>query len=179
MGQVGVNNEPLLERALFGFDGTLWQPVKLNSSGVLYVGFATEQNIQSRGYGQIGNSWYKQPLELGYESTASEQIATTNATAGTNLLTGTAITQSEVWVIKNCSTVNSNNASTVIYLQAVIGGVTVTFFRQAPGVAGVWYYTNCDIVLGYGDYVKCYHYGCVAGDDLYFNYSGYKFTIRT
>jgi hypothetical protein len=35
MPKVGSSNEALLERALFGFDGTLWRPVKLDTSGNL------------------------------------------------------------------------------------------------------------------------------------------------
>jgi hypothetical protein len=46
MPLVGVNNEPLLERAIFGFDGTSYRVVKIDGDGNLVAALKASQEIE-------------------------------------------------------------------------------------------------------------------------------------
>jgi hypothetical protein len=192
MPKVGVNNEPLLERLIFGYDGADYRVVKVDTSGNLVaailagqsievtqdtaadlkatVNLATDQNIQARGYGWIGGAWQKNPLGFGYSARGSQQLVNTNAAAGYNNVSSSAVPAGEIWILSAASASDNSNTITQIDLSVTVNGNPVVIGFVLSPVAAQPCIALTQVALAEGDTIAAGFYGCVAGDDLYLRY---------
>jgi len=200
MPKVGVSNEPLLERALFAFDGADWRPVLVDASGNLVAGLLAgssiavtqsddtllkatvalkaDQNVQARGYGWVGAAWQKQPLPFGYSAVVSERKISTTLAAGTNSLSTTAVPAGEIHVYTHVSFYYAGTVATVTltaYLN--IGGSNKELAGVSPPVSSVIYDRQGWFVLAPGDTVQVYCFNATLNDDMALNVAGFRVDI--
>lgn len=101
MPKVGVNNEPLLERAIFGYDGSDYRVVKVDGDGNLVAAVKASQSIGAQSYGYISSAWQKNPITFGYSSILIKQFVDNAPSGGSPGLTGDTVPAGEIWVITN------------------------------------------------------------------------------
>ncbi len=89
MALVGVNNEPLLERAVFGFDGTNYRVVKVDTDGNLVAALKASQTIEVT---QDTAADLKATVNIA----ASQEIEVTQATAADLKATVTIPTDQDI-----------------------------------------------------------------------------------
>lgn len=171
MPLVSVNNEPLLERAIFGFDGVNYRVVKVDTDGNIVVAQKANQNVQARSYGFYSNAWQKDPLRLGYSGRGSEEQFKLNATAGFDVLTGSAVPPGEIWLVNAVSANDLNTALASIGLVAKIAGIDVYLANIKPVGAGIPIAWSGQVVLAQGDTLSGAYFGTVLNDDLYLDYA--------
>jgi len=201
MPHVGNDNEPLLDRLAFAFDGTFYKPLRLDSDGYLrtseqhpltsiaatvsnwpdtqQVSLAADQNLQARQYGYVGTAWQKQPLQFGYGGVFSDHITNNDLAGGDNLIYGAVAPNNRVWVVKNIS-VGYTGTTTNVQLQVqvrVLGWDNIVFYIKQP-TSGAPYPVNGEWVLSPGDRVVTYIQGATAHDDFFQNACGYYFDIN-
>jgi hypothetical protein len=200
MPQIGANNEPLLERAIFGYDGTNYRVVKVDTDGNLVaaikasqtieviqdtaadlkatVNLAADQNVQARNYGFLGAAWQKQPLIWSYSSRLSERVSNTSAAAGQNTLNSSAIAAGYVAKIEAVEAFNDTTNPTLIRLAVIGGGNTQVLARVAtPGIS-VPLLLAQTITLAAGDVMRAIFDGCALNDDIYLDIWGYQMKIN-
>lgn len=200
MPQIGANNEPLLERAIFGYDGTNYRVVKVDTDGNLVaaikasqtieviqdtaadlkatVNLAADQNVQARNYGFLGAAWQKLQLLWGYTDRWAERVSTTAAVAGQNELLSAAVPAGYVYVVQAVSLVNLNNAVTSAVISITTGSAYPVLTEAAPVAAGIFTKWTGAATLAAGDKVYSRLQGCTLDDDLYLDILGYKMKIN-
>lgn len=172
------NNDPLLDRAVFGFDGTNYRVIKLDTSGQLVVAIAASQTIQANLHGYDGSAYHKNPLVWGYTDRWSETISNLNPGAGSITLLSTAVPSGYVYVLEAVAALNNTTNPAVIVISVTDGSTAPELFRSAlPGI-GVPAKFSGRITLKAGDQVRCVFAGTLAGDDLFAYVWGHKFKIN-
>ena len=157
--------------------------LQVDANGVIVLpslpaGSAEVGSIQSRGYGWIGGAWQKGPLSFGYSGRVVKRIANTNLSAGTNILSTTPVPAGEIHVYTQMTGVYIGTFTNVyIEFTAFLGSVGVNFYQDHIahsadmfGHPGWW-------VLMPGDILQLYVYNATAGDDAYFDVSGFRIDI--
>lgn len=200
MPQVGNNNEPLHERALYGFDGSLWKPLQLDTNGYIQVSLpdieiievtqdtagdllatvniATDQNVQARNHGYVAGDWQKDPIRFGFSDQVGEQVVNNNLAAGFNLLKTTAVPSGEVHVIKNISARYAGTVTTVffiVYHHSQFGDLSL--YGTTTVVANTIYDRQTDIVMIEDDYIQLGVFNATLNDDAELNITGYKVDV--
>lgn len=194
MPLVGVNNEPLLERAIFAYDGADYRVVKVDTDGNLVaaikasqsievmqdtaadlkatVTIPTGQDIEARDYSWLGSTWQKSPMAFGYSDTYSERLIDTALAGGNVNLLGTAVPSGQVIVATNLSLRYDGTVPTRIaanYEWGSIGG----FWAVASPASGVWYDRQGWWVLKEGHYFVASVVGSTLNDTLIYDISGF------
>jgi hypothetical protein len=199
MPKVGVNNEPLLERLIFGYDGADYRVVKVDTSGNLVaailagqsievtqdtaadlkatVSLAADQDVQARGYGWVSAAWQKNPLLIGYSGTGSEEVKNLSAAAGTNQLNGTAVPAGEIWNVYAAHLLDIDSATTFPRIGVTVSGIDVYMISAATLAAGVYFTWNGSVILSPGDKVFGVLNNCTLNDDLYLRYAYVRIDI--
>lgn len=172
MPQVGVNNEPLLERAVFGFDGSDYRVVKLDTDGNIVVALKAEEDVQANGYGWISSAWQKNPIAFGYSADQTENVGSTSHAGGTQVLNGSQVPSGEIWVIQVASIRDNTNAPSAVQVQANVNGTGVVIKHELTVVAGQWIVWEGQIVLSEGDKMVGVLFGTTSNDDIDFSYHG-------
>lgn len=171
MPKVGVNNEPLLERLVFGYDGADYRVVKVDTSGNLVAALLANQNVQARGYGWVSAAWQKNPLLIGYSGTGSEEVKNLSAAAGVNVLNGTVVPAGEIWNVYAAHLLDVNNATVQDRIGVTVSGVDVVMASTATLAASIYYPWNGSVILSPGDKIFGVFEGCTLNDDLYMRYA--------
>ena len=127
--------------------------------------------------GWIGTAWRKDPLRLGYSSDQSEQKSDTSATAGTNILTSTAVPAGEIWIIEGISARDVDNVPSKILLVATVNGISITLEDQQTVAAAEFVTWSGAITLSENDTISANIYGCTLNDDIYLQYHGRQIDI--
>jgi hypothetical protein len=200
MAKVGVGNEPLLERLIFGAEGTNYRVVVVDAAGNIVaalkagstvevtqdtaadlkatVSLADDQNVQARAYGYFNAAWQRQPLLIGYGGVVNEQVVNLSSPAGTTILDGTVVPANRVYVIEGAAGLDVNTATTAIELGVISGGVYTPFTRGVGVAANNWHTWNGRLTLAPGDNLRCVLVGTVLNDDTYLRYHGYFFNTN-
>lgn len=135
------------------------------------------EDAMAQNHGWIAGAWQKDPLRLGYSGDKTETV-TQKATAGTNILVGTAVPAGEIWIVQSVSAFNGTSATTRVALYASINGNDVALAQAGAGVAAlintIW---TGSIVLSEGDTVRAALAGCTLNDDIYLNYHAVRVDI--
>jgi hypothetical protein len=179
MAKVGVNNEALLERAIFAYDGTNYRVVKCDTSGNLVAAVLTNQNVQARGYGWINSGWYKNPIIDGISSVFAEQKFNPSLAPGTNLLCSSAVPAGKLLIVTNVSFYYIGTVGTVLvncYLnhnsvQVPILGVASPVSAQLYSIQGKW-------VLDEADTIDLYCFNATLNDDMLLGVVGYYIDVN-
>lgn len=125
-------------------------------------------------FGWFENKWIRQPLLLGPSDNLHEEIDVADATAGTNSLSGSIVTDNEIWVVLSSGSVNLNtNHSSTLY-GVVKSGIIYPFASERNPIIASWDGFNTYQVLFPGDRMRGVFYGCVLNDHLKFMYNGFK-----
>jgi len=114
---------------------------------------------------------------LGYNDRYSERTSNLNASAGTNVLSATAVPSGEVWIIQSAGAFNINTNPTTINVSVFDGAVDGTIASQASPGINVRVLGTGAFLMKEGDYVRAIFEGCVAGDDIYLDVWGYKMKV--
>ncbi len=199
MAKVGVDNDPLHERVMFGFDGVDYRVLKVTDEGNLVaavladqeievvqdtatdlkatVDLAANQNVQSRGYGWIDGDWQKQPIITGYSDMQVEKVEVASAPSGTNLLNSTTVPAGEIWKVETVSIRDINSApSRVDLLLYSPSGSSVIISDLSPG-ANVWILWQGNMTMMEGEYLQAQMFGITATDLLQFIYRSVRIDI--
>ncbi len=199
MPKVGSGNSPLLDRLIYGYDGTNYPPVKTDTDGHLQadivtvtptvdvevqnfpaeqpVSVAAASQIQALRYGRFAGNWQKQPLTIGYSTFWNDLSDNTSLSAGTNYLTLTAVPANEVYVVRAASMVY-NGTITNVQLRMYhhpVSAKDVYLYDVKPPVSGVYYCVQCDVVMAPGDQLAVLITGATATDTARFRASGFLF----
>jgi hypothetical protein len=177
MPKVGVNNDPLLERLVFGFDGVDYRVVKVDGDGNLMVALDFDQDIRAYSYGRVNAAWHKDPIRFGYSDTVGETVQNLDLPAGTSVLDGTAVAYGYVHVITQASILYLGTSPANIDIRVKVGGVSIIVFRQKSPVSNQMYDRQGYWVLEEGDYVQAVVDGATLNDNFYLWYSGFKIDI--
>ena len=137
----------------------------------------TEEYFKDGIWGWDGSQWRKLGLLFGYYDRLAAQVVNTSAAAGTNMLTGTAVSAGEIHVIQAIAAIDYNSTTTRIYVSATGGVITIPLADEYSVAAEHWVIKTVNIVLKAGDCLNCIFYGCTAGDDLYLRWWGYKMKV--
>lgn len=200
MPKVGVGNEPLLERLVFGYDGSNYRVVKVDTSGNLVaallagssievtqdtaadlkatVNLATDQNVQARLHAYINSAWQKAPFCFGVSSIKTENVLNTSLLAGTNTLSTTAVTAGQIQVVTNIAFYYSGTVATVVmgvYMKH--DAVTYALYGQAPPVSNQIYDRQGQWVMDAGDQMQLIIFNATAGDDANLVITGYNMDV--
>lgn len=200
MPLVGVNYEPLEERAIFGFDGTDYRVVKVDTAGQIVAALqagstitvtqataanlnatatlAANQNVQARDYGWYSGAWQKNPLLMGYSAAVGEAVTNTSLAAGANTLSSTAVPAGEVHVITNIAAAYSGTVTNVILTVRINDSGTIyELYGQKPPVTGVYYDRQGFWVLKPGAKIDLLINGATLNDDGFLYIAGFSFDI--
>lgn len=199
MPLVGVNNEPLLERAIFGFDGTSYRVVKVDTDGNLVaavkasqaievtqdtaadlkatVTIPTDQDIEARGYGWLGSAWQKAPIPFGYSGVKNESWEDTNLASGNSNVDSSAVPAGEIWVILQYAYHFVGTVPTRIYIQFGPTSDLLTVFQQESVTSVLWESVDGMFILEEGDILRLRIIGATSGDDLTGRAHGYRIDI--
>lgn len=124
-----------------------------------------------------GSAWKKSNLLWGYNERWAEKVVDTNADAGDDTLTTTAVPPGYVYVLTNLSVQNNNTSNTSIEVYCSDGSVNariVVPLSTTATIADAW---SGMIPLAEGDVVNALFHGCTAGDDIFIMVWGYKMKI--
>ncbi len=156
-------------------------PVRVDDDGVVSVAPVAGTNeigkIQARDYGWIGAAWQKNPLLLGYSGDKSQQVFNASATAGTNVLTSSAVPAGEIWIVEAVSARNLNTAPSKLILRATINSVIVALEDRQVIVAGEYATWSGAITLSQNDVITASIVGCTLNDDIYLQFSARRIDI--
>ena len=177
MAKVSVNNDPLLERLIFGYDGTNYRVVKVDAEGNLVIAVKIDQSVRAKGYGWVGSAWHKNPLVIGYSYTISESIQPETVSEGENVLASTPVPEGEIWRVEVISASDLTSVPTNVQLRVISGGVLITLLTNTTPAVGVWDTLVASMTLRQGDTVGVRFAGITADDDIRLNYCGYKIDI--
>lgn len=177
MGQVGENQEPLQEAALYAWDGDDWIKVKVDENGNLYINVQDLEVIQSRSYGWVGADWQKNPLQIGYSGQIIDDVTDLNADAGFNIVDGNVVPAGEIWVITQISIFNLTSATTLHFIALIGSAGTLRVERNSGGAAALLTTVQGYWLLVKDDFLRASFDGCTAGDDLHLQYAGWRIDI--
>ena len=166
MAKVGVNNDPLHERLMFGYDGTDYRVVKVDTGGNLVFAALADQNIQARDYGWISGAWQKNPLMPGFSAAGAINYYNGNLPAGSSDQSMDAVPAGEYWKLTLGVMYISTTTITSIRLSAVVNLVTVPILLVLTPVSARYYPQICDVLMGPADYLSVAVTGATLGDDL-------------
>jgi hypothetical protein len=199
MPLVGVNNEPLQERAIFAYDGSNYRVVKCDGDGNIVAAIDTGQTIEvtqdtaadlkctasvgtgsfidalNKGY--VSAAWQKDPIRFGYSDALKYTISNSNLAAGASTTDGSLVPTGEFWVITNLSMNTISVTITRVDCRLVIDGTTLTIFNIVPPTTNVLNDRQGWWVLGPGDKASVRVYTATAGDDVYLYATGFKVDI--
>lgn len=113
-------------------------------------------------------SYYDQYLEL---------LETDDAPAGAFALSGTAVPADEVWVVRFVTARNKITNPSQIRIGILEGATLYPFVEAVAPGANIFVELNGMLVLKEADKVRARFGGCVLGDDLEVNISGYKMKL--
>lgn len=145
----------------------LMVPVALNEDGSLI----------GSGQGWIGAAWQKDPIRLGYSGDKSEQILDESASAGTNILTSSAVPAGELWVVEAISGRNVDTAPSQALLQIVANSVVVILADKETIAANEYITWSGGVTLSEGDTIRAVFFTCSLNDDIYLNYHARRIDI--
>lgn len=165
--------------------GRLFTPVAPNPSGVmrtmqvddddaLLVASNAPSSFPVGLYSYYNSAWVHQSPILGYNGVVSDVVLDTNASAGTNTLSGNAVPSDTIWQIEAINLFDANHAITGSRIVlAGSGGVNIIlgeYGALAAASSEIWLGR---ITMSPGEYIFVYFYGCTSGDDLYLRYHGF------
>lgn len=108
------------------------------------------------------------------EDVIGEQKYTTNASAGTNTLSHTAVPSGKIQIITNILAVATVGTPSRVEVVAVIDAVSVMLrYKLTPGQGEETLWTG-EVFLDATDYIKVIFYGMTAGDDIFSWVVGYQ-----
>jgi len=195
MPHVGNNNEPLLDRLVFAFDGSFYKPLMVDSDGYLrtaeqhplttiaatvsnwpgtqQVSLAVDQNVQARQYGYFGSAWQKQPIILGFTSSLVQTYYNANLAAGTQILTIYTVPANTVAVIDTVSVAYVGTVTGVkLRVRFNSGGVTANVAEFDSITSATYYFYHGQMALEANDTVEIFVGSATLGDDLYADVAG-------
>jgi len=177
MAKVGVNNEPLHERLIFGYDGSDYRVCKVDGEGNLVVALKANQEIVARNYGYVGGAWQKNPVPIGYSGDWTEELQDLTAATGTNTLSGTTVPAGEIWLLYMIGAQDSTSAPSRIEVTCSVNGYTVPYIDDGSPVMAGWSFDYRQIMLSEDDFLRVVFYGCTLNDDLYVRYHALRIDI--
>jgi hypothetical protein len=190
MAAVGVGNEPLHERALFAFDGTVYRKVKINTSGELVVAqavgsslnvtasLAADQNVQARAYGWDGSAWRKLQLLFGYTDRWAEQVTVVSTGAGTTTASTTAVSAGYVHVAENIVVYHSDPVARICNLFHNDGAAN-RYLGIAPALAqNTGFHIPGRVILKAGDLLSATIAALAVGQGVVLAVNGFKMKIN-
>ncbi len=178
MPKVGVNNEPLLERLVFAYDGTDYRVVKCDTNGNVVAALAADQNVQARLHGYDGSAWRKLPLILGRSALWDENLGGT--ATGTNYIVGsTTVPAGWLFVLSSASIRNNTrNVTSCAFTVKRASGAAVFLAFAATLAQYVPMVVTGQFVLEAGDYLEVSIFSTVTGDAVESGITGYKMQIN-
>lgn len=166
MPVVGVSNEPLYERLMFGYDGTDYRVVKVDSSGQIVLATLAAETIGAQSYGWISSAWQKDPLRIGLSGRVAETWSNSALSAGTNNVDDGAVPSGEYWVVTNFAWAYVGTVPTAIRRGILVSSspywldeVTSIASNIRNGLQGYW-------VLSPGDTLRVTVLGATLNDSL-------------
>lgn len=177
MPKAGVNQDPLTERVVFGFDGANYRVVKVDTDGNLVIALKTIEDVQANSYGWQGADWRKDPLRLGYSDTLKVSWSDTNLAAGTNTVVSAAVPADTLWVGTSFALQVISATVTSFSYALTMGGTTMVLQQRRSPVTSIYYGITGEFVLKAGDMFAALVYGATAGDNLYARVTGYSIDI--
>lgn len=173
MSHVGQNNEPLLSRAMYGYDGSLWKPISLDANGYVEVSLAGVDGINAQGYDWISAAWQKTPLRIGYSSTVDHNWNGTGSGTG-YVKTTDYVPTGEIWTIEAISFVNYHrNITRVNFYVQKNSGAYINVYNNTGPVAGVPDIFIGRFTMSYNDLLVMVTTGNQTGDSIESGVTGY------
>lgn len=160
-----------------GHDGSAWEKILIDSSKRLVVAIASIVAADVQAHGHIGGAWQKQPLIFGYSGVVTERESDSDAAAGLNTFTTTAVPSGEIHVINTMSAINYTSITTALHIDMNHDGSYFSFYRAPNLAAATMALVNGPIVLDAGDYLRCRFYGVTLHDSIAFDITGYRMDI--
>lgn len=177
MPVVSVDNLPLYELAIFGYDGTNYRVVSINTSGQLVLALATGQALQANSYGWISGVQQRDPLRFGLSGVVRELLLNASLAAGVNTINSTLVPTGEYHVLTNVSMQYVGTPPTSIELYILSGGTLYNLFMVATPVSATFYDRQGWWPLAPGERLQMYISGATAGDNARFYLSGFRVDI--
>lgn len=171
MPKKGYDNEPLLGRAMYAYDGSFWKPLLIDSNQYLKVTLPITEGIEARMHGWVNNGWRNNPILPGYSRIFSERIYEISPTTGTRYLSGTTVPNGEIWNLQNIAASNGTRSALYILFTITSAGTLCVFSQEWNVAAAHWVSHNVNFILQANDYVRCYFAGTQAGDLIDMRYS--------
>lgn len=134
-------------------------------------------SIQARNYGWIDAAFHKDPLRFGYSGDQTEQVFVPNATAGTNVLEGSAVPAGEFWIVQVIASTNASSAHGRDQIYVRVNGQATFLLDEADKGINDWTTWTGAVVLSAGDKVGCQQTLCILNDDLYLRYHAVRVDI--
>ncbi len=201
MPKVGSSNEALYERAMFVYTGSLWVPLKADSSGQLAVGMiagqsievtqatpadlnatvdiAANQSVDARLHGYITGQWKKAPIPFGPSSVKAEKVLNSNLAAGANTLSSTGVPAGKLEVITNIGFYYIGTvAGVVLSVNLTNNSILYSLFGQTPPVSALVYDRQGQWVLSQGDNITLAIAGATLHDAAGLIITGYVMDIN-
>lgn len=201
MPKVGNNNEPLLERAMFGYDGNLWKPLTLDASGYLEVTLVDTEVIeviqdtyadllatvkiaasQSIEVTQDTATDLKTEVVspngdkiISFEQIVKAQKLNISLAAGTNDEIVDTVPTGKVWCITAAGIRYTGTVPSTLELYAAYTGVNVRIVSVSSPVSLQYYLNAIPVWLGDGDSIRMRVTGATLNDDLVAEMSGFQF----
>lgn len=155
MPKVGAANEPLLERLIYGYDGSSYRPLKCDTNGNL---------LALSDFAAYGTLLYQ----------IKEQVS---LPSGTVDITDDPVPAGEIWVVTNTYISYTGSGVTAIKLMLAHSGNLLNLYKQTSPVSGQGYDRQCRLVLYEGDYLVLRVANASSNDSGYLHYTGYKLTV--
>lgn len=128
-------------------------------------------------WGWDGSQWRRLPLVWGFSEGYIERVMDDGASAGTNALVGETVPAGEVWVVKAAGAFDVTSIVTKIRFRIYDGSIYLYLLDSYVALANEVVSLPAEVVLAAGWRLEAVFYGCVAGDDLYFDITGYKMAV--
>ena len=116
-------------------------------------------------------------LIFGYNDQYAEVVSSTNAVVGTNELLGTVVPSGEVWVVTAALAFDVQTAASAICIGLYDGSEYYYAIREKSPAAASPVNLVSTYVMKPGDKALGRFFGCVAGDDIYAHFLGYKMKL--
>lgn len=144
---------------LLGYDGANYQKMLTDSSGRQIVRPADGERL------------------FGIEDIVFERVTEGSASAGSNSLNGDTVPAGEYWWILYATMWDdTNDVSGNTFLDANLDGGSYVLDLKNPLPQNTPLKMEGAVILGPSDYIRARFYSVTAGDNLYLNYAGYKFS---
>ena len=195
MPHVGNNNEPLLDRLVFAFDGSFYKPLQVDSDGYLrtseqhplttiaatvsnwpgtqQVSLAADQNVQARQYGYFGTAWQKQPINLGFTSSLTKICSNIALAAGNQTLTIYTVPANTVVIVDTVSVAYIGTVTNVkLRIRFKCGGVSANVAEFTSITSTLYYFYHGQMALDANDTIEIYVASATLNDQLYAGVAG-------